>query len=99
MWGQILTLKNDPTCNFAQRLVTIFKLHWYGLGSNFLNDPTCISAPRVFIKYKLNWKGWGQILTLENDPTCSLAPCVIIKNKLHGMVLDSNFNLEKCYKI
>ena len=34
-WGQILTLKNDPTCNFAPRVVTIYKLHWYGVGSNF----------------------------------------------------------------
>ena len=34
-WGQILTLKNDPTCNFASRVVTIYKLNWYGAGSNF----------------------------------------------------------------
>ena len=34
-WGQILTLKNDPTCNFASRVVTIYKRHWYGMGSNF----------------------------------------------------------------
>ena len=33
--GQILTLKNDPTCNYASRVVTIYKLHWYAVGSNF----------------------------------------------------------------
>ena len=47
-WGQILTLKND-TCNFASRVVTIYKLHWYGVGSRLTlkNDPTCISTPPV----------------------------------------------------
>ena len=34
-WSQISTLKNDPTCNFAPRVVTIYKLHWDGVGSNF----------------------------------------------------------------
>ena len=34
-WGQISTLKNHPTCNFAPRVVTIYKLHWDGVESNF----------------------------------------------------------------
>ena len=60
-WGQILTLKNDTTCNFASRVVTIYKLHWYGVGSRLTlkNDPTCISTPPVFMKYKIHWNGLG----------------------------------------
>ena len=33
-WGHILTLKNDPTCISALGVVMIYKLHWYGVGSN-----------------------------------------------------------------
>ena len=52
-WDQILTLKNDPTCNFASLVVTIYKLHWYGWVQilTLKNDPTCISALPVFIKF------------------------------------------------
>ena len=54
-WGQILTLKNDPICNFAPRVVTIYQLHWYGWGKilTLTNNPTCILAPSVFIKDKV----------------------------------------------
>ena len=34
-WGQILTLKNDPTCTFAPRVVTIYKDCWDGVGVKF----------------------------------------------------------------
>ena len=34
-WGQILTLRTDPTCISALRVVMIYKLHWNGVGSNF----------------------------------------------------------------
>ena len=49
-WGQILTLKNDPICNFALRVVTIYKLYWELGGGQILtlrNDP------------KLHWDGIG----------------------------------------
>ena len=51
-WGQILTLKNDPTCNFAS-LVDFIGLGWVQI-LTLKNDPTCISAPPVFIKYKIH---------------------------------------------
>ena len=33
--GQILTLKNDPTCSMAPRVIIKYKRPWYGVGSNF----------------------------------------------------------------
>ena len=66
-WGQILTLKNDPTYNFAPRVVTIYKLHWYAVGQilTLKNDHTCMSAPRVFMKYKLHVEGMGSNFNVE----------------------------------
>ena len=45
-WGQILTLKNDPTCISAQRVFIKFKLYWDGVGSilTLKNDPICSFA-------------------------------------------------------
>ena len=34
-WGQILTLKNDPTCSLVPRVVLKYKLHRYGVGFKF----------------------------------------------------------------
>ena len=73
-WGQILTLKNDPTCNFAPRIVTIYKLYWDGVGSNFNVE----KWPQTL----LGW-GRGQILTLKNDPSLISALRVVMKYKLH----------------
>ena len=59
-WGQ--TLKNDPTCNFAPRVVTTYKLHWYGVGQilTLKNETICCLAQRVVMKYKLHF-GWGGV--------------------------------------
>ena len=62
-WGQISTLKNDPTCNFAPRVVTIYKLHWDVMGSNFNVE----KWPQT----SLGW-GRGQILTLKKWPFTNL---------------------------
>ena len=32
-WGQILTLKNDPTCISAPPVFIKYKIHWDGVGS------------------------------------------------------------------
>ena len=63
-WGQILTLKNDPTCNFAPCVVKTYKIYWYRVGLTLKNDPMCISAPRVFLRYKLHWDEVGSNLKL-----------------------------------
>ena len=34
-WGQILTLKIDPTCISAPHVFIKYKLHWNGVGSDF----------------------------------------------------------------
>ena len=60
-WGQILTLKNDPTSISAPRVFIRYKLHWDGVGQilTLKNDPTCSLAPRVVLKYKLHRDGVG----------------------------------------
>ena len=93
--GQILTLKNDPTCILAPRIFINYKLHWDGVGQSLTlkNDCTCSLATRVVLKHI--GVEWDSILTSKNKPICSLAQRVVMKYKLHLGGAGSNLNVEK----
>ena len=87
-WGQILTLKNYPTCFSAPRVFIRYKLHWDGLMSNVNVRILTLHVVLLHVHFQytcinFNRMEWGQILTLKNDPTCSLAHRVVLKYKLH----------------
>ena len=66
--GQILTLKNDPSCSMAPRVVMKYILNWDKVGGQILtlkNDPTCYFAPRIVTIYKLHWYEMGSNFIVE----------------------------------
>ena len=89
-WGQILTLRNDPSRISALRVVMKYKLHWNWMGSNY--DPTCNFASRVVTIYKLHWYGVGSNFNVEKLPYLNIGSTCIYKIHWDGM---GSFNVEK----